>query len=203
MEYRTVHLAKPMKGEDIGLFKAEVPFKENMTIYDTIDRFYENFFSRKKLDLKRARVKKRTPLKVLINLHNKSGMRSIIQIESMLKSIKSGSQVVHSNGMPNTKVVQTKRGEWVIFDGHHTTLAYMIAGRKYLHEIPHMIVEDEDTGTVEDREIHAFFGWHAPELKEKDWREYVINWQAQKENQVQKRKINNMGELFDTIKSRF
>jgi hypothetical protein len=200
MEYRTLKLVFPNKSS-VKAFKARIPItKKEMTIYETIDYFYDNIFSKGKAGLKEEKIRKEIELRSLINLHNKSGMRSIIQIKSMLNSINSGEEVLHSNGMPNTRVVRTVKGEWVIFDGHHTTLAYMIAGRKWLHEIPHMIIGDEESGYVIDEEIHAFFGWHAPELKGKDWREYVINWQAPKKKQVQKRVIKNMGVLLDSIK---
>jgi len=36
----------------------------------------------------------------------------------------------------------------------------MVAGRSYLHEIPHLIVENEN-GHVNDKEILIFFGIHS------------------------------------------
>lgn len=201
MEYRTLKLSLPAEASLVKTFKVRIPItKKKMTIYETVDYFHDNVFSKGKALLKRDKVKNQVELGSLINLHNKSGMRSIIQIRSMLRAINSGKDVLHSNGMPNTRVVRTVKGEWVIFDGHHTALAYMIAGRRLLHEIPHMSIEDDEEGCVADEEIHAFFGWHAPELKGKDWREYVINWQAPEHDQVQKRDIKNMAELLDLIR---
>ena len=53
-------------------------------------------------------------------------------------------------------------------------LAYIIAGKKYLHEIPHLIVEDSKKGYVFDKEICVFFGEHASKLKNNNWRKYLI-----------------------------
>jgi hypothetical protein len=79
-------------------------------------------------------------------------------------------------------------------------LAYMSLDRKYLNEIPHLIVENEH-GYVLDKDIFVFFGSDASELTESTWRDYVINWQAPKEKQLCKRIQNNMGELFDSLRS--
>jgi hypothetical protein len=74
----------------------------------------------------------------------------------------------------------------------------MIAGRTYLHDIPHIVVEDEN-GHVDNKEILVFFGMHSKKLIDSNWRNYVINWQAPNERQLCKREQNNMGELFDSI----
>ncbi|KKL87575.1 hypothetical protein LCGC14_1933360 [marine sediment metagenome] len=74
----------------------------------------------------------------------------------------------------------------------------MIVGRTYLHEVPHLIVENEN-GHVNDNEILVFFGIHSKILNDSDWRSYVINWQAPEERQLCKREQKNMGELFNSI----
>jgi hypothetical protein len=76
----------------------------------------------------------------------------------------------------------------------------MIAGRTHLHEIPYLVIEDEN-GYVNDKEIFVFFGMHSIQLNDSNWRKYVINWQAPKERQLCKREQNNMGELLDSISS--
>ena len=88
--------------------------------------------------------------------------------------------------------------EWILFDGHHSLLSYMIAGRTYLHEIPHLVIEDENCH-VNDKEILIFFGTHSKKLNNSNWRKYVINWQAPKDRQLCKREQNNMGEFLDSI----
>lgn len=139
----------------------------------------------------------------VINIHNKSGIRSISEMKQMIKMLKSGYELLSQDGIPNIKLVRTKNNELLLFDGHHMMLAYMLAGRKYLDEIPHLIVEDEKKVYVSDEEISAFFGEHSAKLKGKNWREYVINWQSKKENQLQPRIQNNMGELLDSLKSTY
>jgi len=56
-----------------------------------------------------------------------------------------------------------------------------------------------ETGEVPDEEILVFFGEHKTELNSRNWREHVINWQAAKGNQLQKRVQNDMGELLDSL----
>jgi len=116
----------------------------------------------------------------------------------MIKQIKSGKDILSPNGLPNIKLVKTEQSEWVLFDGHHSLLAYMIGGKKYLNQIPHLIIENEN-GHVTDKEILVFFGIHSKKLKDSDWRKHVINWQAPKEKQLCKRVQRNIGELLDSI----
>ncbi len=116
----------------------------------------------------------------------------------MVKQIKSGKDILSPNGLPNIKLGKTEKSEWVLFDGHHSMLAYLIGGKKYLNEVPHLIVEDEN-GFVTNREILVFFGMHSKKLKDSDWRNHVINWQAPKETQLCKRVQKNIGELLDSI----
>ena len=136
----------------------------------------------------------------VINIHDEPGIRSICGMKQMIRILEGGYELLSQNGMHNIKLVRTKNNELLLFDGHHTMLAYMFVGRKYLDEIPHLIVEDEETGYVKDKEIRVFFGEHSARLKDENWRKYVINWQAPEERQLQKRVQNNMGELLDSLK---
>jgi hypothetical protein len=115
----------------------------------------------------------------------------------MVKEIKSGNDPLSPSGLPNIKLVKSEQLEWILFDGHHSLLSYMIAKRTNLHEIPHLVVENEN-GHVNNREILVFFGVHSKKLNDSNWRKYVINWQAPKERQLCKREQNNMGELLDS-----
>ncbi|MHA2128033.1 MAG: hypothetical protein ACW99E_22260 [Promethearchaeota archaeon] len=142
-------------------------------------------------------VKKPVLLREIINLHNINGIKNINQIKTMVTQIKNGKDVLSPLGLPNIKLVKTKQAEWILFDGHHSLLSYMIAGRIYLHEIPHFIVENEN-GHVNEREILIFFGFHSSKLHDSNWRNYVINWQAHKEKQLCEREQKNMGELVDS-----
>ena len=204
MNYRFVKLIYPVKSKDgnltrISSLKVHLKNKSN-SIYDTVDQFKNEIGSKIKKTI--VEVKKLVLLREIINLHNINGIKSKDQIRTMVKQIKSGKEILSSCGLPNIKFVKTKYSEWVLFDGHHSLLSYMIAGRSYLHEIPHLIVENEN-GHVNDKEILIFFGIHSKILNDSDWRKYVINWQALKERQLCKREQKNMGELFNSLKLLF
>ncbi len=200
MNYRFVKIIYPYKSKDgnltrISSLKVYLRNK-NITIYDTVEQFEKELGSKIKETIKE--VKKLVLLREIINLHNINSIKSMNQIRTMVKQIKSGKEILSPHGLPNIKLVKTKQSEWVLFDGHHSLLSYMIAGRTYLYEVPHFIVENEN-GHVNDKEILIFFGIHSKILNESDWRKYVINWQAPKEGQLCKREQKNMGELFNSI----
>ena len=200
MNYRNVKLIVPYKSKhnnliQISSLKVDLKSKSN-TIYNTVDQFENNIGSKIKKTIKE--VENPVLLREIINLHNINGMGDIGQIRSMVKKIKSGKEILSPRGLPNIKLVKTKDLEWILFDGHHSLLSYMLAGRTYLHEVPHFIVENEN-GHVNDNEILIFFGFHSQILSDSNWRKYVINWQAPKEEQLCKREQKNMGELFNSI----
>jgi hypothetical protein len=200
MNYRFVKLIYPYKSKDgnltrISSLKVYLRNKSN-TIYDFVEQYEKGLGSKIKETIKE--VKKLVLLREIINLHNINGIKSMDQIRTMVKQIKSGKDILSPRGLPNIKLVKTKQSEWILFDGHHSLLSYMIAGRTYLHEVPHFIVENEN-GHVNDKEILIFFGIHSKILNDSNWRKYVINWQAPKERQLCKREQKNMGELLDSI----
>ena len=200
MNYRFVKIIYPYKSKDgnltrISSLKVHLRNK-NITIYDTVEQFEKDLGSKIKETIKE--VKKLVLLREIINLHNINGIKSMNQIRTMVKQIKSGKNILSPRGLPNIKLVKTKQSEWILFDGHHSLLSYMIAGRTYLHEVPHVLIENK-IGHVNDKEILIFFGIHSKILNDSDWRKYVINWQAPKEGQLCKREQKNMGELFNSI----
>jgi hypothetical protein len=199
-KYRFVKLIHPYKSKDgnftcVSSVKLQLKNKTE-SIYYTVDQFEKVMGS--KIKETRKEVKETVLLREIINLHNINGIKSIDQIRTMVKEIKSGNDPLSPSGLPNIKLVKTKQFEWILFDGHHSLLSYMIAGRVYLHEIPHLVIENE-TGYVNTQEIFVFFGTHSKKLNDSNWRKYVINWQAPKERQLCKREQNNMGELLDSI----
>ncbi len=175
-------------------YSLNVDHDRNISIYESVEVF------KKLSDLKLVdkEIIEKIPLQNIINLHNIEGIQSLKRIESMIKDIKSGKEIFSSDGFPNVKLV-SKDNKWILFDGHHTLLAYMIEDKQFLHEIPHMIVKNQDKD-VSDEEISVFFGEHSEKA---NWKEYVINWQASKEEQLCKRIQNNMGELLDSFKKNF
>jgi hypothetical protein len=200
LSYRIVKLIHPCKSKDGNLIcvsSLKVHLKDkNNTIYDTVDHFKNELGSKIKETIEDVKVL--ILLREIINLHNVDGIKSMNQIRTMVKEIKSGNDILSPIGFPNIKLVKTEQSEWILFDGHHSLLSYMIAGRTYLHEVPHFVIEDEN-GYVNDKQILIFFGMHSRKLNDSNWRQYVINWQAPQERQLCKREQNNMGELLDSI----
>lgn len=198
--YRLAKLIHPHKSK-VGNFtyvsSVKVYLKnKNDTIYDTVDQLKKEIGSKRKKTIKE--IKKPVLFREIINLHNINGIKNINQIKIMVKEIKSGKHILSYGGLPNTKLVKTVHSEWILFDGHHSVLSYMIAGRTYLHEIPHLVIQNEKCH-VNNKEILIFFGMHSKKLNDSNWRKYVINWQATKEEQLCKREQKNMGELLDSI----
>jgi len=197
MNYRLVKLIYPVKSKEGNLTRIlslKVLLRnENSTIYNTMAQFEKEIGL--KLNEIINEVKKPVLLREVINLHNINGIKSMNQIRTMVKQIKNGKDILSPWGLPNIKLVKTKHSKWILFDGHHSLLSYMIAGRKYLHEVPHFVVENR-SGYINDKEILIFFGLHSSKFHDSNWRNYVINWQAPREKQLCKREQNNMGELL-------
>ena len=205
MKTRIIKLIYPYKPDSnlIRLSASKIPIsKKYVTIYDTVDFFLHNIFLKSKNNVHIKSISNKIRLGNIINLHNDDGI-TLSKIKSMRNQIISGRDVLHTNGLPNSRLVKSKERKWVLFDGHHSMLAYMIAGRKYLHEIPHLIVEEKEKGYVSDKEICVFFGEHASKIKENNWRKYVINWKEPGEKQLCKRIQKNMEQLVDALSKKF
>lgn len=201
MEKGIVRLSHPRKHpEQVRISASSVAVRRTRTsIYDTVDIFRDKILPNSKIKTFDDELTDRILLRHIMNLHNVDGIRDISQIKPMIQQIKSGEDVLSSDRLPNIRLVRTEQDEWVLFDGHHSLLAYMLSGKEFLDEVPHLIVEDYESGCVLDREIHIFFGKHQSRLRNANWRDYVINWQAQEEYQLQKRIQKNMGELLDSL----
>ena len=200
---RTVTVYYPPRKKDSCLpcaFKVAIQSEKDSSIYECIKQVNRVYNDEKKKC--HHGIVNNIPLSQIINLHNSNGIQDLSRIHSMVSDLNKGKELFMENGLPNIKLTITKDGRHVLFDGHHTLISYMIAGRKLLGDVPHIIVKNADTGSVTDREIHVFFGEHASKLDNKDWKNYVINWQAPKEKQLCFRSKKNMGELFDSILKR-
>ncbi len=191
MAYKFVKLSFPIKKSLVEISVSKIFLKG--TIYDIVDFFRDEIFLKRKFKKTLRKIKNDILLSSIINLHDEEGV-DFDKIKKMFRQIKSGRDVLSGCGLPNVKLVKTKNNEWVLFDGHHSLLAYMKAGRKYLSQIPCLVIDNEGS----DNEINVFFGKHAAELKNKNWRNYVINWKVKKK-QLCKRKRNNLGEVFNGL----
>ena len=94
-------------------------FKDVQTIYDVVCCFKKNIFPKLKKGIKPKKVKKRTELKNVLNIHNDDGIKDLLQLKWMAEAIKSGKHIL-SRGIPNVKLVKTREGQLLLFDGHHS-----------------------------------------------------------------------------------
>ncbi len=171
-------------------------------IYGLVEEFRETVFPELGVeDFRRTEVSEPVELDGIVNLHDEDEIMARDCLEEMLEKIRAGKEIIMDDGLPNVKVTETNKGETVLFDGHHTTLAYMLAGRKYLPEIPHLKVSRPVRSGFSDQEIHVFFGKHSKKLTDKNWRDYVISWNKPEEEQLKPRVRNDMGELFQAVRS--
>ncbi|MBR9706652.1 hypothetical protein GOV14_06475 [Candidatus Pacearchaeota archaeon] len=200
MGSKLVYFAVPLIGNFV--FKTDLvmvpPYEE--TIYDALGFFEDEIFAKSKFKCTKAKVKDEIQIKKIINLHDENGLK-IKKIKRLVRLIESGRHVFAKSGIPNIKLVKTNKNEWLIFDGHHTLVAYSLLNKKYLNEVPHLVIESRKDPFT-DKQINVFFGKHSKKLENRNWRKYVINWNASFENQLAKRRRRNMGELINSIKIR-
>lgn len=203
MAFRIIKLSYPGKPpNEVKTSISEVKVSKNVnTIYDAVSFFEKNIFPTLTKIPAHNKVKDKVALRDILNVHNDDGIRDLAQVRRMTVAIESGKHIF-SFGIPNVKLVRTRDNQLLLFDGHHSMLAYMNAGKRYLEEIPHMIIEDKDKGYIDDKDIIVFYGEHLKKIENYDWKQYVINWQAVKEKQLSRRVQRDMGELFCAIKNR-
>lgn len=171
-------------------------------IYGLVEKFRETIFPELgDEDFRRAEIRKPVEIEGVVNLHDENEIMARDYLEEMLEKIRAGKEIIMDDGLPNLKVTETRREETVLFDGHHTALAYMFAGRRYLPEIPHLRVLNPVRSGFSDHKIHVFFGTHSQKLTDKNWRDYVISWNKPEEEQLKPRLRSDMGELFQAVRS--
>ena len=162
-------------------------------VYNSVEAFREAIKS------KREKPYMEIPLSRLINLHNADGIKNMDQIKGMIEQIRSNRDILESDGLPNVKIIRTIEGDYVLFDGHHSLLAYMYTGVQYLHELPFLFV-DNIQGYTPDNDIHVFFGPHGERLGSEDWRNYCINKRYPFHEQLCERIQKVMKDLFNSLK---
>jgi hypothetical protein len=201
---RLIELSFPEKsGKTVKTLLTEVRISSDViTVYDTVSFFMQNIYPTLKRKPEIIRIKKHILLKDILNIHNDDGIRDREQVRIMMEDIHSGRDIL-PYGIPNVKLARTMDNTLLLFDGHHSMLAYMAAGRSYLEEIPYLIIYDKESGYIPDKDVVIFFGEHSKEIENNNWRDKAINWQVPQENQLCSRIQRSMGELFDTLKKEF
>jgi len=178
--------------------KSRVPLtKRATTVYETVEVYEKIFFPHIQTCLVRISPE-RVPLRSLINIHNQDGIKDIYQIIDFTTKIKKGEDIVKPSGLPNIMLARLRSKDYLVFDGHHSLLSYMAAGRIFLDEIPHLIVSG-NKGFLNNTDILVFWGPHAPKISPKKWKNFTVNWQNPIERQLCLRKQRDMGELFDAL----
>ncbi|MEF8799388.1 MAG: hypothetical protein V5A79_08240, partial [Candidatus Bipolaricaulota bacterium] len=165
-EVQLIFPESPSEKESPSGFKSYscvIKQKTGEDVYSLVERFRNEVFPAiTGDDMREESHRENVSLSQIINLHNAGEIRQrSTSISQMREKIESGEHVLMADDTPNIKLAKTSEGELVCFDGHHSTLAYMTAGRKYLREVPHLVVSDSTGGGLKDEEIHVFFGVHA------------------------------------------
>jgi hypothetical protein len=201
---RLLELSFPEKsGKTVRTLITEVRISGDViTVYDAVSFFKRNIYPTLKRKPEIIGVKKHILLKDILNIHNDDGIRDLEQVRVMMEDIHSGKDIL-PYGIPNVKLVRTMDNTLLLFDGHHSMLAYMAVGRTYLEEIPNLIVYDKESGYIPDKDVVIFFGEHSKKIENNNWRDKAINWQAPQENQLCRRTQMSMGELFEALKKEF
>ena len=117
------------------------------TVYDAIDSLRNKKIVYDQREKKQNHAEEIIELQNVLNIHNDSGIKDLTQIQSMGRKIQSRKHIISTEDIPNIKLVKVNCNQWLLFDGHHSMLAYMHAGKKYLHEVAHLTVENEGVKT--------------------------------------------------------
>lgn len=138
----------------------------------------------------------------MLPIHNATGIRDLKQITKMGKAVKSGKHILGNADLPNIKMVVAPSGRLLVFDGHHSLISYYNQGKRYLSEIPYLVISDNDFGPVTPEEISFFFPKDFREEVIRSWENYTVNWEAAAGNQVEKRRVSNFAELVAALGKR-
>lgn len=203
---RIIKLISPQKAfpeKTVYVTTYRIPITNSCsTVYDAVDSLRNKKIVYDQREKKQNHAEELIELQNVLNIHNDSGIKDLAQIESMVRKIQSGEHIVSAEGIPNIKLAKVNHNQWLLFDGHHSMLAYMHAGKKYLHEVAHLTIENEGMKNIADDDIAVFFGHHANEVRDKEWRNYVINWQAPRNKQLCPRIQKTMGELYNVLSAK-
>ncbi len=140
------------------------------------------------------------PLEEIIPIHNPDGIKEINQISKMVNQILHQRKAIFEpDGAPNLKLVVVPGNRLILFDGHHSILAYILSGKKTLADTAHLIISANDGGPITPEEISYFFPENTRGEIIKDWDKYVVNWQAKGSNKIAQRSVESVGDLAKQV----
>lgn len=192
---RLVTYSLPLIGQNNQACLARLQFKQtDPSPYVTIDELLEH---QESLDLKVEQILEPINISEIISIHNATGMRDLAQMQTMIEKVKRGDLVMNNNGLPNIKLVLAPDKRLLMFDGHHTALAYLLAGKNYLHETPYISMSNSGV-PLGTQEISYFFPEDFRDEVKENWLKYTVNWQAPTEK-AEIRIHNTLGDLLAVI----
>jgi hypothetical protein len=131
----------------------------------------------------------------ILPIHNLSGIRDQRQINQMKDQISQGKHINQKDGIPNIKLIVAPDDSLLLFDGTHSLLAYFQSGRAKIREVPFLLISSEDFEPVTEEELAYFFPEDYRDKVRKNWKSFVVNWQATAENQLEEREVFSIKEL--------
>lgn len=150
---RLIVCSYPESNGQARIFRTLVE-QDDLSPYKTVDFLLENIESLE--NAKTEQVVNPILIEDVLTIHNSTGMRDLAQLQTMIEKIKHNRLVINDNGLPNIKLVLAPDKHLLMFDGHHTALAYLLAGKKFLHETPYILLSNARQ-PLSPREISYFF----------------------------------------------
>lgn len=193
---KTVQFVLPLEEKQVIKSVPVLVDKNEETIYDFFGYFEDHVYKEFKIKCYKCIFENDFPLGNLINLHDEDAI-NIKKINKMSNFLKSKKHILTKSGLPNIKIVKSRRNELIVFDGHHTLISYMNNNKNYLSEVPFVLINS--TSGFDDEHIKVFYGKHKKRLKDDDWRNYSINWNEKKDFQISPKKRYNMSELYNAF----
>ena len=142
-------------------------------------------------------------LATLVNLHNTEGVSNVQTMRELIGKIKNGKSIYNlDNGAPNVHLAHVG-GQWVVINGHHTIMAYLLCGMIKVAQLPYAIVENDITGGISETEILAVLNEHTTKVLPSQWKDVVLDWSAPADQQLTSRVQKNMGELVVAFANRY
>lgn len=142
-------------------------------------------------------------LTTTINLHNIEGVSNVQTMRELIGKIRNGKSIYNlDNGAPNVHLAHVGN-QWVVINGHHTIMAYLLCGVSKIAQMPYAIIENNTTGDISETEILAVFNEHATKVSSNQWQEVALDWSAPSEKQLTIRVQKNMGELTAAFANRY